>query len=187
MVLLGLVLALAAPRLGVVPTGVQLTQLQDSLEEACRTASNLALALDRPVAVTLDTKGHCLWVRPVAAAAVDAEGEAGGTVPAPVAPAGPGSGTGATSASSATAAMAVPAVFADLPPALLPAGLTVQVDEPSERGAASAAPTGGEAAWSYTFYPDGEAAGPRLHLRLRGQALRLAVDALTGRPEVLRE
>lgn len=157
--IVGLALALVAPRVGRLPAGLRLRAAADELRAAFRDAGTRARATGTPVRLVLDPEAGLLRLEELGAAPLAEVGADLDAAPAPAEAEGPADG-------DATRRYRGPRQYR------LPRG--VQWEEEGG-GALDEAPV-------FLFQPDGEAAGPTLELSAGPRVLRLSVDRLTGRP-----
>jgi type II secretory pathway pseudopilin PulG len=145
LLIVGLVLALALPRLGYIPAGLRIANSLGAIRAAFASATTIAAASGRPVRVQLVLDQHLLQVhRPAAAPTAD------------------GRPTGAGRIFDRLQFFALDdSVVLD----------TMVVEVPED-----------PAILTYRFYPNGEASGPEIPLRIADRPYVLDVDRLTGRP-----
>jgi len=154
LVIAGLALAVALPRFGFIPEGVTLSRTVNTINAAFYSASSLALASGRPVALNFEFEHQRIRLEPQGTA---------------VALASPAENLDEPEVEEQPRG----SVFMDLelfllPPTAAPAPLIGDAPE-DEMG-------------HFLFYPNGEAAGAILYLRVGSRALVVDVDRLTGRP-----
>ena len=171
LVILGLVLALALPRIGRLPRRLVIERALSTLRSAFRDAGMKARATGKPVGLVLDVEKGVLRLE-------DVPGFASPGVSAP-SPADTSAAEDEEADGDEGAQAPKPAGFlARLGDYRLPADLKWDEFE-----AAEAAEGDGDAKEpAFSFFPGGEASGQPLTFAIRGHRFRLDVDRLTGRP-----
>ena len=165
------IVGVVLPQIGRLPTGMRIETCIGTFESAFRDAALRANATGATVKLKLDSKANKFELEEIAAPPLPA-----------VAP--PVTGVASTLTSSSKP-MSAPTPMPDEAPAEsrysgsksyeLPNGIEWKLDDwASDEYDAPA----------YTFYPNGEAAGPRLEFDSGSRRLRLDVNRLTGRPAV---
>ena len=156
LLIVGLALAVALPRLGRPPTAVLAADVLARLEGACHQAASLAVATGRPVRLHLDLAAGELRLDPAPATSTDpgdAPAEPPAAAPDPDQPAPPAAG-----------------LFGEWQRLAVPAFLKLADDATEHEPPVC------------IFYPNGEAASPRLVLLLDRRRFSFEVDRLTGHP-----
>jgi type II secretion system protein H len=171
LVIVTLVLALAVPRVGRLPSGLLVRSAASHVRSAFRQAATCSRATGTTITLTLEPEKNLF--RQAAAPAVPVPVAGAGLLPSAA------SGTPPVPVARKTAAGSeeppAPSVYAQPREYVLPKGITWHVEAAQAEGDA-------EAPAAFTFFASGEAAGHAVEYSVGKRRFRVDVDRLTGRP-----
>ncbi len=159
LVLAGLVFSLVVPRVGHLPREIAREQLFSKIERAFRYAGTRARATGQRVRVRVNKEQNAMTLR--------------------------GSTEGERQQSAENAEMDH-TEKADQPPSFLPDVNTIKLPDKVKWQKTREQGLGKDRKTHYTFFPGGEAAGPSLRIKFRGENYNLRIDELTGTPVISR-